>query len=598
MTPETLVLSGRFRVLSHLGGGGMSEVYLAEQISLGRKVALKVLKRDLGKRPDMAERFKREARLLSTVDHPAVVRVIDFEPSPEATVLVLELAEGDTLEKVLKPGALPLERAVLVLAQIAEGLAAIHDKGIVHRDIKPQNVVLTPMPRGGEQARLLDFGIARLMEIQDPDGPISPGVPLLDVSTVDQNPLISQPGQVVGTPAFVAPEQATGKPIDARTDVYSFGVLAFRVLSGLFPFPGPSSNDFLKQHIGMVPRRLDDAAPNLVGHPELVALVMQCLEKKPDARPANTHVIYETLMRLLPPGPHDSSITTPSRRVLAPVASAPLDPGPARFTAVQETAVRLQVASVKGMQYAAKHAGRLSRLSPEWRRSLLVVGALVLAAPAVWAMLPPTSGERAAQLIREGRYDNAVGLIDARLEQIGVSPNGETPELLSLKAAALHRLGQFDAERELLRKSPYQALHAAQPALLDGLAEDFARGEDDRELQALLQMVPTMFLRPHFEQLALGAGSDRQWGALRWLDINGQHESLDRVDRYSASLNAKQCFIRAAAAKRLAELGELEAIPALRLLSETPKDESETGVINCGQDEAAEAIRQLKKSGK
>src|SRR5206468_1158190 len=98
MGPEPLVLQGRFKVLRHIGGGGMSEVYLAVQLSLGRQVALKVLKRDLGKRPDMAERFRREALLLSTVDHPAVVRVIDFEPTPEATVLVLELAEGDTLE--------------------------------------------------------------------------------------------------------------------------------------------------------------------------------------------------------------------------------------------------------------------------------------------------------------------------------------------------------------------------------------------------------------------------------------------------------------------------------------------------------------------
>ena len=122
MGPETLVLGGRFRVLRHIGGGGMSEVYLAVQLSLGRQVALKVLKRDLGKRPDMAERFRREALLLSTVDHPAVVRVIDFEPTPEATVLVLELAEGDTLEHVLKDGPMPPERAIPILTQLAEGL--------------------------------------------------------------------------------------------------------------------------------------------------------------------------------------------------------------------------------------------------------------------------------------------------------------------------------------------------------------------------------------------------------------------------------------------------------------------------------------------
>src|SRR4051812_44902355 len=233
----------------------MAEVYLAEQVSLGRKVALKVLKRDLGKRPDMAERFRREARILSTVDHPAVVRVIDFESRPEATILVLELAEGETLEKVMRGGPLAPERAIPILAQLSEGLGAIHEKGIVHRDIKPQNVVLTPTPRG-EQARLLDFGIARLMEI--PDG--------LDLGAAlggPDNPFISQPGQVVGTPAYVAPEQAVAGPLDTRTDVYSFGVLAYRVLSGQFPFPGPGSQDFLKQHVGTAPRPLDEVVPAL-----------------------------------------------------------------------------------------------------------------------------------------------------------------------------------------------------------------------------------------------------------------------------------------------------------------------------------------------
>ena len=119
MEPNTLVMGGRFKVVRHIGGGGMSEVYLAEQISLGRKVALKVLKKDLHARSDMTERFRREALLLSTVDHPAVVGVIDFEASNDVNILVLELAEGETLENVLKAGALPKERALPILAQLA-----------------------------------------------------------------------------------------------------------------------------------------------------------------------------------------------------------------------------------------------------------------------------------------------------------------------------------------------------------------------------------------------------------------------------------------------------------------------------------------------
>ncbi len=587
---ETTVLGGRFKVLRHIGGGGMSEVYLAVQLSLGRQVALKVLKRDLGKRPDMAERFRREALLLSTVDHPAVVRVIDFEPSPEATVLVLELAEGDTLESVLKSGPMPPSRAIPILTQLAEGLGAIHEKGIIHRDLKPQNVVLTPTPRG-EQARLLDFGIARLMEMGEAD---------LALVGLNDNPMISHPGQVVGTPAFVAPEQATGKPLDARTDVYAFGVLAYRLLSGQFPFPGPTSNDFLKQHIGMAPKRLDDAMPALVEHGALVALVMQCLEKNPALRPQNAHALYERLLELWPESPYDSSVTTPARRVLAPSVATPVPPPPAASSTTSsrlpETVAKLRGAAeakaAAATQALQQVATRAQGLSAEWKKSLLVVGGLCLAAPAVWAMLPPTNAERAAKLLEQGRGEAALSLLDAKLQDA----TWEAPELYSLKAAALHQLKREREERDVLTTNPYQALLSAHPLLLDALAEDFGRAEEDVELRALLKIVPSDLVETHFDARSREPGSERQWGALRWLDtLRKKEQARELGARYVSSLQATNCTIRGAAARRLAELGVKSSIDALRALSETPKEKTPDGLSNCGQDEAAEAIRELKR---
>ncbi|MBL8956025.1 MAG: serine/threonine protein kinase [Myxococcaceae bacterium] len=586
MGPETLVLGGRFRVLRHIGGGGMSEVYLAVQLSLGRQVALKVLKRDLGKRPDMAERFRREALLLSTVDHPAVVRVIDFEPGADATILVLELAEGDTLEHLLKGGPIEPGRAVLLLAQLAEGLGAIHEKGIIHRDLKPQNVVISPTARG-EQARLLDFGIARLIEMGE----------LETLRGLPDNPMISHPGQVVGTPAFVAPEQATGKPLDARTDVYAFGVLAYRLLTGQFPFPGPSSNDFLKQHIGMAPKPLVEARPQLSEHPKLVALVMQCLEKNPDLRPQSANVLTEKLVELLPQSPYDSSVTTPSRRLLASATTTatpvPPEKGPEDSGARWRDAQAKAAAATQALlQVGQKGIGAAQSVPTEWKKSLLVVAALLLVAPAVWAMLPPTNGERVAKLLDQGRGEAALSLLDEKLQDA----SWEAPELYALKAATLHSMRRELDERDVLRTNPYQCLLQAHPLLLDALAEDFGRAEDDVELKALIKIVPAEILEPHFDRRSREKGSERQWGSLRWLDLSRKKDLQGALGaRYISSLQATDCTIRGSASRRLAELNVREAIDALRALSETPKEKTDDGLVNCGQDEAAEAIRELKR---
>jgi serine/threonine protein kinase, bacterial len=265
LRPGTEVLQGRFKVLELLGRGGMGDVYLAEQVSLGRKVALKTLREDLSLQPGMTERFKREARLLSTVDHPSIVRVIDFGEAEGAYVLVMEFVEGDNLASEVRQGALDPPRALSVMKDIADGLAAIHAQGIIHRDLKPDNVLLTRVPEG-ERARLLDFGIARLAEEEGAAA-------------------MTQAGLVLGTPEYLSPEQATGARVDARSDVYAFGVLAYRLLAGRHPFLGPSARDYLLQHITQAPPELASVAPHLSDQPALLAFVMSCLSKEPATRP-------------------------------------------------------------------------------------------------------------------------------------------------------------------------------------------------------------------------------------------------------------------------------------------------------------------------
>jgi serine/threonine-protein kinase len=260
LRPGTQLLDGRFEVRERIASGGMGEVYAAVQLSLNRRVALKVLHADLRATPGMAERFRREARLLSGIDHPAVVRVIDFGEADGAPVLVMDLVEGQTLEERLRAGPLSPGAALPLLRQLAEGLGAVHRHGIVHRDLKPQNVVLASSP-DGPRARLLDFGIARLVQAR----PAEAGLTAV--------------GLVLGTPEYVSPEQAVAGPLDARSDIYSFGVLAFRVLAGRLPFQGGTPSETVTQHLTLRPPSLLELVPQMASWRSLAAVVDRCLEK-------------------------------------------------------------------------------------------------------------------------------------------------------------------------------------------------------------------------------------------------------------------------------------------------------------------------------
>ena len=553
----------------------MAEVFLAEQVSLGRQVALKVLKRDLSAQPAMGERFRREAQLLSTVDHPSVVRVIDFETNKrDGTVLVLELAEGETLEQSLKHGPFEPRRAIRVLLQLAEGLAAVHERGIIHRDLKPQNIVIGQGPRG-EQARLLDFGIARLMELDTDSGPLKPELP----DGVD--PFMSLPGQAVGTPAYVAPEQAKAEPVDPRTDVYAFGVVAFRMLAGRLPFEGPEARDYLEQHVRATPPPLDAVAPHVSPYPLLVKLVMSCLEKKALNRPKDGAALVELLRSVLPAD--QLALSTQTRLVLSAVTTQTL-------SAVKDTATNFSQRSLAGVKTVGRFARRLDR---QFKQSLAITAALTLVAPAVWALWPPNPAERAEQELTEGKPAEALTTIDAVLPEA----KGLYPVLLSLKVAALHEQGREEDARAMIRQSPYQALFPARPPVLELLCEGFAASESDPEIKEWLALLPPALADDVLRQFAKGPVSARQWGALRYLDTAGRADKLNLPVRYAASLRSDDCQVRARAARRLGELGDADIIPALRELSETPKEGAGAAQKNCGQDEAAEAIRSLKRTG-
>jgi serine/threonine-protein kinase len=299
------VLGGRYTVLKPLGSGGSAEVYLAEQLSLKRKVALKVITRKSPMTPDAVARFKREALIQSSIDHPTIVRILDFETDgPEGTVVVLEYVEGVRLDEAVNGKPMDPRRATRLLLQLAEGLAAIHAKGVVHRDFKAENVMLSEGATG-TQARLLDFGLARLFDADQLEG--------------DGRSFVSNIGMSAATPAYASPEQLRGLPVEPRSDVYAFGITAYFMLTGKLPFNGPELNDYLKQHS-------EQRVPSLRGKvpDELAELIERCTEKDPARRPADGTALVAALTPVHPVEAED--ILPPTSIGLAVPAAAPAPP--------------------------------------------------------------------------------------------------------------------------------------------------------------------------------------------------------------------------------------------------------------------------------
>jgi TolB-like protein len=264
---------GPFRISGLLGAGGMGEVYRAHDSRLGREVAVKVLPEAFAGDADRLARFEREARTLASLDHPGIAAIHDLQEDDGVRFLVMQLVEGETLAEKLRSGPLELDVALPLFRQVADALDYAHQRGIVHRDLKPANVKIAPDGR----ARILDFGLARAFG----DRPDAGGDPA-DAPTVGPDDSArTSAGQVLGTPAYMSPEQARGQEVDKRTDVWAFGCCLYEALCGRRPFEGRSSSDVIAEILKSEPdwTRIPGDTP-----PYIVLLLRRCLEKDPRRR--------------------------------------------------------------------------------------------------------------------------------------------------------------------------------------------------------------------------------------------------------------------------------------------------------------------------
>jgi eukaryotic-like serine/threonine-protein kinase len=301
------VLSERYRVLAKLGEGAMGAVYLAEHLTIGRRDAIKVLRPGLAQDTEAIARFTRGTRNVSAIQHPNVCAIYDFSDTPDGIrFLAMEYVEGETLKDLLdREGRLEPERAVALTRQVAEALQAAHDVGVVHRDLKPGNIMVRRRPDGREMVKVVDFDIAK--------GP-----------SETEGTEVTRVGYVVGTPEYMSPEQLIGERLDGRSDLYSLAIVLFRMLSGQLPFGADTTQELMLQRLTGEPLRLEAVLPG--APPGLDRALGRALARKKEDRQASVSEFADEITAVASRAATAAAVPTAFGRATAQSPEPPLAP--------------------------------------------------------------------------------------------------------------------------------------------------------------------------------------------------------------------------------------------------------------------------------
>lgn len=453
--PPGTVLGGRYKLEAPLGQGGMGRVYAATHVSLGRRVAVKVLLRKYADHPSMVERFRNEARSASRIAHPNVVPVFDYgQTDANEVYLAMDLLEGEPLSDLVQRGPLAIDRLLAVLSQVALALRAAHAAGVVHRDLKPANVfLLKGAPSEPLRVQVLDFGMAKLVErASGSDG-------------------LTAAGEILGTPEYMAPEQAVSGEIDRRTDIYAFGCLAFELWCGRPPFSGPN-------YVTVLAKQLDEKAPSIGelrdAPAKLEKLIDRCLAKQRDARPRDMDEVLSALQQIA----DDEGL--PAMMVASPGHVDAKDTVPA---------------TTRASRLSTRRRALLRRRT----RRVLLATALILAGAAIGALgwrrfgpAQPASGPgtvvmtttpQGAKVTVDGRALAEVTPVSAELPAGTHKIVVTLPHYRTLDLSHDVRAGTAEVLRLTLSKDTYKMRVTSEPSGATVILDGFAFGDTPTEIE-------------------------------------------------------------------------------------------------------------------
>ncbi len=581
------VLDSRYRITGVLGSGGMGCVYLAEHVSIKRPLALKLLHPEVGEIEEVSRRFEREAFAIGRVDHPNCVNVSDFGKLPDGTLyMVLELLDGVLLFDLLeREGRLDWKRALHIGRHVLSALAYAHDAGITHRDVKPENVILVEQDGDPDFAKILDFGIAKLHDDAKPD---------VDTGLLTNDHKLTQAGVTIGTPTYIAPEQAYAQPIDGRADLYSLSVMLYEMIAGVPPFDADQVGALLRMHVSAVVPRFGEMAPDVHVPDAVEGLIRRGLEKNPDDRIGSAEEYIDRIDEIV--APEDGSHSGPRkiRSLVFDGFPGSITPAIARVVTGKRTLKQVVVAALIVIGLVGILSFAFGSKGPDY----LSEGALLPLASAAYG----PEAETAAEMLAQGRPKEAASYLMGQWKEVREEPYAQLI-LGHAQASAQRNIQALLAYEKAISLEPKLAKDKRMRNNIELMLDKKAPGVVDAAIDFLGKLVSEADNWTAADQLVDMASSSklprRRHKAMSVATEVGLGNRIDRLGSYLLDLQrGGSCLVRKEAVANLRALGDRKAIPALRkarkrIRTEGAHVKKKVNTNACLRTAATEAVRHL-----